>query len=149
MRGPAVLVVFVVGCIARPGSTDDPWGAGPGPGSGPIGEGRGCSDSSCGAGSVCARTHACLPADQVRTVHAQWTVRGMAASSDACAAVPDLLIAFAQSTAPGLRLSYAPVPCVEGKFTIDKLPTTYDRVELGRESGGAPQVATVDATGTA
>jgi hypothetical protein len=146
MRGPALLVVFVVGCIARP---EQPWDLPGDPVPGPMGEGPGCTDSSCGAGKVCARNRACYPADQVRTVHADWTVRGMPASTTSCAGAPDLVIAFVQSASQGLRLSYAPVPCVEGKFTIDKLPMPYDRVELGRASGGAPQVAPVDATGAA
>ena len=149
MRGPALLVVFVVGCIARPGSTDDPWGPEPGAGSGPIGQGPGCSDSACGSGMVCARNHTCLPADQIRTVHAVWTVRGMTPTIQSCAGVPPLLIAFGPSAGSGLRLSYAPVPCVEGMFTIDKLPVSYDRVELGPENGNQLQHATVDATGTA
>src|ERR1044071_3304892 len=119
MRGPAVVVVFVVGCITRPQPWDWPE---PDPGQGSMGERPGCSDESCGSGSVCARNHACWPADQVRTVHADWTGRGMPASSTTCAGAPSLMIAFVESSSPGLRLSYAPVPCVEGRFTIDKLP---------------------------
>jgi hypothetical protein len=149
MRGPAFLVVFVVGCVTRSEWVDEP-GPGSGPGSNPgDGRGNGCAVDSCGANAVCARNHTCLPLDQVRTVHADWTLRGTPASLQSCAAAKDLLIAFFASTGSGSRLSYAPVPCVEGRFTIDKLPKTYDRVELGLESGMGTQHATIDATGQA
>jgi len=149
MRGPAFVVVFVVACVTR-----TEWEPGPGPGSGPGSNpggdrGNGCAVDSCGANAVCARNHTCLPVDQVRTVHADWTLRGMAASAQTCAAANNLMIAFFASSGSGSRLSYAPVPCVEGRFTIDKLPKTYDRVELGLESGMGTQQATVDATGQA
>src|SRR5215468_6329691 len=129
MRGPAIVVVFVVGCITR---TEEPWNPEPGFGGG-SGSSRplGCSDTTCGANLVCARNRACYAPDQIRTVHAVWTVRGQTPTLQACAAVTDLAIGFGASFGSPLSLRYSPVPCVEGMFTIDKLPVSYDHVELG------------------
>lgn len=151
MRGPALLVVvvvFVAGCVTRSQSIDDPD---PDPGQGFPGDdvNRCRSDSQCSSGQVCTRTHDCLPPDQVRTVHAEWTVRGMEASLQTCAAVRDLQITFLVGAGNSQPQSFAPVPCVQGKFTVDKLPVTYDRVELGGTSGQAQQNASIDASGTA
>ena len=151
MRGPALLVVFLVACLPRPGTIDDPGpGSGSDPFGGPSGNGGGsgvqCNfDTNCDPGLLCARSHSCTSPDQLRVVHARWTMRGMPAGQDTCAAAPSLMITFA---APGMiseRLSYAPVPCAEGVFTIDKLPLSYYQVQLARESGGPPASANVDA----
>lgn len=150
MRGPALIVVFLVGCVARPD-----WVDGPGPGSGSFGGGSNsgngggvgtrCNfDSNCDPGLSCARNHSCTPPDELRTVHALWTLRGMPASTATCGAAPSLTITFVPPGGFGERMSYSPVPCVEGAFTIDKLPTSYDLVELVTVSGGPPQSANVD-----
>ena len=150
MRGPALIVVFLVGCVSRPD-----WVDGPGPGSGSFGGGSNsgngggsgtrCNfDSNCDPGLLCARSHSCTPPGELRTVHAEWTVRGMAAGTDTCAAAPSLTITFLAPRGIGERMSYSPVPCIEGVFTIDKLPMSYDEVELGKASGGPPASANVD-----
>jgi len=124
----------------------DGWGSGVGGGGG--NSGYGCHlDSECGTGSVCARDGECLLASQVRIVHVNWTLHQQPAATATCAAAADLDITFydGQTT-----FGFSPVPCVEGKFTVDKLPTSYTSVGLERAgdgSGGA--TATFDTTGVA
>jgi hypothetical protein len=80
---------------------------------------------------VCARDGECLLASQVHIIHVTWTLQGAAASAMTCASSPDLEIDF--TDASGEQLGFAPVPCAEGKFTIDKMPTWYTSVSLGLE----------------
>ena len=113
------------------------WGSGWGGGSGVDTEYGCASDAECG-GLVCARTRECLPASQVRAVHALWTVGGDAASATSCSLAPNLAITF--SGGSGEQWGYAPVPCKAGKFTVDKFPTRFTNVQLARDtdySGGA------------
>ena len=119
MRG--LLLVLLVGCTISPGDsgTFDP------------GAGQECrSDSACSNGDVCTRTSVCLPPSQVRAVHAMWTLSGEPASELSCSDAPDLKIKLHASTTDA-RLEFVPVPCVAGKFSVDKLPRSFDRVELG------------------
>lgn len=91
------------------------------------------SDSECG-GDVCARNGECTAASNIRMVKVTWTVNGQQASATTCAPAPSLELFFysAQDT-----FGYEPVPCMEGQFTIDKIPLRYDEVELDR-LGGSP-----------
>jgi hypothetical protein len=143
----------LAGCFMDSSSGDDSyyyddsgWGSGWGGGSGTTT--TGCqADADC-PGMVCARTRECLPASQVRAVHTIWTVGDAAASTGSCTVSPKLAITFSSSA--GEQWGYAPVPCNEGKFTIDKFPTRFGNVQLARESdynGGA--YGTFDATGNA
>jgi hypothetical protein len=102
----------------------------------PIENGRklDCSDDGDCDGYVCARDHMCYPASSVRPVSVTWTVRGMAASPTTCSNAPDLEIAF-RGPGPSEHIGYAPVPCELGQFMMDKLPRSYDEVELGRDNG--------------
>jgi len=147
MRGPAVLVVLLAGCTSRPNSLPDP-DPDPGPVSGPFGRGGAgvhCDyDQNCSPGLVCSRSHACTPTDQIRTVRAEWTLRGLPASAQTCAAAPSLTISFWGPGGLGGSLAYSPVPCVEGVFTIDKLTTSFVEVELGKASGDTRVSANVD-----
>ena len=147
---PLVLTVLG-GCVTQSYSGDDQyyppegdpgWGSGQG-GSGGT-SGYGCHmDSECGTGMgpnapVCARDGQCYLASQVRIIHVNWTVRQQAASATTCSVAPNLDITFmdVQQT----QFGFSPVPCVEGRFTIDKLPTTYTTVNLERAgdyNGGA------------
>ncbi len=111
----------------------------------------GCtSDTQCGTGNVCARTFECLPASDVHTIHVTWTLQGTAATTTSCTTSSDLEIDFSGSTAS--PWGYAPVPCMEGKFSIDKFPIDYTYVNLGRDgdvsSGSGAQIdaTTGDAT---
>jgi len=127
----ALALVLAAGCIPPPEPYPEPPGPGPDPGwtgSGgdPI---YGCrQDSECGA-QRCARDGSCYPAASIRAVVTTWTVGGELASAASCLPHPDLFIHFASTS--GDSFGYAPVPCKNGKFTIDKLPIGYTRVELG------------------
>jgi hypothetical protein len=128
----ALLVVLVAGCLppAEPPPDRDDYdyddGGWTGPGGDPF---SGCrQDSECGT-QVCARDGDCYPAASIRLVTTTWTVRGEPANATSCATHPDLFIHF--ETSNGASFGYAPVPCKNGKFTIDKLPLSYTRVELG------------------
>lgn len=126
-----VLVLGFVGCVSRssdPVFDPDPgWGDPPGPGT----SGRCRSNADCASSAVCARNSACVALDQVRAIHVSWTVSGAPANSTSCAAAPELAIEFDSATEG--HLSYAPVPCIAGKYTMDLLPRSFDHVALGRE----------------
>ena len=133
------------GCLLhRSGSSDDPV-------PGDTEPGRSCRGQlDCSTDEVCARNHACWPPDQLRAIHAMWTLKGAPASATSCASAPsDLMITFSQSSGEHGDLSFVPVVCAEGKFTIDLVPLGYDRVTLARQSGDGRQQAGVDAAGNA
>jgi hypothetical protein len=115
------------------------------PSSAPPGECNG--GAGCGSDRVCTRDNQCLPPDQVRAVHISWTVSGAPASATSCVAAPDLVLDLRSRSGP--HLGFEPVPCAEGMFTVDRLPTEYDTVELGRASDRALQRAAIDAAGKA
>jgi hypothetical protein len=124
------LVLVVAGCMQQTYSDPPPqpgggWGTGPG-GTGGS-ESFGChADSACGI-NVCARDGECVPATEVRTVHVLWTVSGQPAGTMTCGNAPDLELTFLDSSD---AFGFSPVPCVEGKFTVDKLPAWYESVQL-------------------
>lgn len=111
----------------------------------------GCkADSDCGTNQVCARTFECMAASEVRIIHVNWTLLGQPASASSCSTSQKLQIGFysynAGTSYPDW--GYAPVPCVQGKFTIDKFPTRYTEASLGRiDSVDTPTAGTFDATG--
>jgi len=113
----------------------------------PSGNGECETDRDCD-GYVCARDHLCYASDDVRAVTVTWTVRGMPASEAACTGAQDLQITFIDDVPGATPLGYAPVPCANGQFFVDKLPTTFRQVELGRE-GAFPESTTISASGTA
>src|SRR5512140_1252468 len=121
-----VLLVMLLagswGCIVRGRSSGDDSGGWSFP-DGTL-EGKCQSDSACSGGDVCARSGACLPPSQVHPVHVTWTLRGMPADRTTCGATLDLQIGFGMDAGIDV-LQYAPVPCIEGKFTVDKLPNWY------------------------
>lgn len=93
-----------------------------------VDAGSGSSGSDAGAtGVVCARDGVCVPADDVMTVHVKWTLQSMPASTATCASSPDLELDFSGGA---YGYGYAPVPCVEGEFTITKLENYYTNVSL-------------------
>jgi len=103
------------------------------------------TDSQCGA-DVCARDGECLPASQVRSAKLTWTIRGMAANASTCASSPNFYINFDSSTT-GEAFGFAPVPCQEGLFSIDKLPVRFDEVEIGVDARTL-QILPIRADGT-
>lgn len=125
------------GCLQDPGS-DPTWtNPPPTPSGGGGGFGYAChQDAECGTGDVCARDGECLPSDEVRVAHVTWTVNGQAADTATCGDDANLELDFYSGAD---SYGYAPVPCVEGKFTVDKLPVWYSSVELSRagDQGGS------------
>lgn len=91
------------------------------------------ADSECG-GDVCARNGECVAASDVGMLKVTWTVNGQMANATTCAPAPDLELWFDSSTD---YFGFEPVPCMEGQFTIDKIPLRYDSVELDK-AGGTP-----------
>ena len=153
MRIALALVLFA-GCIQPqpdPGPGPDPNGWGTGPGGTGGNQSYGCHiDSDCGGGYVCARDGECLTSSQVRTIHVSWTVHGVAASAASCAQLPHLDISFMDNLeTAGDTFGFSPVPCAEGLFTIDKMPTRFMGVELaatGNTSGAATGTFASDGT---
>jgi hypothetical protein len=144
-----LVLALLGGCFTQP--AQDPgytpgWGSGIGGGDGPGG--FGChTDSDCGS-QVCARDGECLLASEVHIIHVTWTVNGAAASPATCAQSPDLELTFEADYSQSF--GFAPVPCMAGKFTVDKMPTSYTTVMLGPEAslGDGPSTA-FDAQGNA
>ena len=125
----ALAFVFLLGCVRPSSGPSDPCGR------------------ACGADLVCTRDGECLPPDEVRAVHISWTVSGAPASVTSCAAAPDLVLDLRGRS--GASFGFEPVPCAEGMFTVDRLSTDYDTVQLGRASDRQLQHATIDAAGNA
>jgi hypothetical protein len=130
---------MLTGCMSR---DSDPFGE-PFP---PVQQIRCNDDSACTSGTVCTRTHQCVSPDQVFDIHALWTVDGQPPNTASCAALTDLTITFVASHHQ-LWLPFAPVPCLEGKFTIPRMWREFDLVTLGQ--GHDPQQAAIDASGVA
>ncbi|GEM_PF-1365948 len=157
MRKVWPLVLGLVGGCVTPTSSPPPdYGDGggyPGWGSGYPGSdgstGYGChADSECGSGLVCARTGECLGARAVHVIRVSWTVNAQVASAATCVNAPELELTFGANTDG--QFGFAPVPCAEGRFTIDKMPLGYTTVQLEREydyNGGTS--GTFDSTGSA
>ncbi len=155
------LVLGLVGGCITPSSGGSDYGGGySDPGDGGWGTGTGGSggstsygchvDSECGGGLVCARTGACASASSVHVIHVSWTVNARPASTETCVNAPDLELTFSEPYGELGTFGFAPVPCVEGKFTIDKMPLGYTTISLERQydyQGGT--IGTFDSTGSA
>jgi hypothetical protein len=142
------LVLGLVGACVTQDTSPDYGGGGYGGDDGGGGGGGGgnyggyCgSDSDCiselGSGYVCARDEECELASNVRTVRITWTVMGQAAGSASCSSSPDLELLFNQTgqlSGTNYEFGFAPVPCAEGVFSIDKLPDYYTYVGLFDQS---------------
>jgi hypothetical protein len=104
------------------------------------------SDSDC-SGSVCTRDEQCTPASDVRSVKITWTVSGMPAGEQSCTGMSDLFVQLEGDSAID-TIGWAPVPCAQGQFSIDKLPTRFGIAELGIEGGTGDRVP-IDSANTA
>nr|HEX4317545.1 hypothetical protein [Kofleriaceae bacterium] len=100
----------------------------------PGGFDSGCqSDTTCSP-DVCARDGECLPASDVRSIRVTWTVDGSAANATSCTTIPSLFLEF--NGGPQDGVGFAPVPCMEGNFSVDKMPSRFDDVQIGIDNGG-------------
>ena len=132
MRG--VLLLLLTSCLGSQGRSVEPGG-------------RCQSDDGCGGGEVCARNSHCYELSDIRAVQVTWTVAGEPADATTCSESPNLEIDFQTGRDLDDDLGFAPVPCVSGKFSIDKLPLDFTRVRLGSNRLGF-QSGTLDrATG--
>ncbi len=104
------------------------------------------ADADCG-GEVCARDGECLPSSEIRGVKVTWTIGGRPADATSCATAPEFYIDFYGSFAAA-SFGYAPVPCMQSQFFIDKLPISFDQVELGAH-GVFDHVKRIDNTNAA
>jgi hypothetical protein len=88
------------------------------------------TDGECSGGEVCARTHECLLASDVRAVTIRWTIDGQTDTGAACrvAGVDGLEIEFSGGAGEALR--FAPVPCQGGLYFMDKLPLRFNAASL-------------------
>ena len=102
-------------------------------------------DSDCGGTQICARDMECIAPGDTRGIKTTWTIGGQAADATTCATMADFYINF-YGADPQDAFGYAPVPCMQGQFFIDKLPTRFDQVELGAD-GKFDLVHQVDASG--
>lgn len=102
-------------------------------------------DLDCSGGQICARDMECIAPGDTRGVKTTWTIGGQAASATTCGTMPDFYINFYGAN-PQDAFGFAPVPCVQGQFFIDKLPTRFDQVELGAD-GSFDLVRRVDPSG--
>jgi hypothetical protein len=133
----AVLLIGLAGCLGPP---SDPPAQPTVPDPPPPSM---CQDDAVCSPKLCGRDWACHPASELHAAHVNWTIVGMPASATTCNPARQLAVAF---KGPGrLYLEYAPVPCVEGRFTIDKLPISYDAAWLG-DRGKPPQYSPLDPT---
>jgi hypothetical protein len=127
MRAPLVVLVLLTGC--------------------PTSHNSDCSiDADCGGGDVCARDGECLPAADVYPVKVTWTIRSMPASATTCASAPDFYINFSGFSVQ--TFGFAPVPCDQGQFFVDKMPRGYNEVELGADGHFDKNTAITIGTGT-
>ncbi len=102
--------------------------------SGPYDHGDYCtSDSQCD-GEVCARDDFCHDASELHGVKVTWTVNGGEANASSCAPSPSFYLEFDTGDAYNL-FGYSPVPCMQGSFFIDKIPTYYRSVLISLDSG--------------
>jgi hypothetical protein len=135
----ALLLATIAGCPTQSTGGDDVgFGGGGFSGGGGGNVEPGChSDDDCGGDTVCARDGECLPAADVRHISVTWTIAGAAASDTTCADEPNLEISFTDEldVDDGDGFGFAPVPCNEGKFSVDKMPTHLNAAELGNEDG--------------
>ena len=139
----ALVLVLVVGCLPPPSDPPppdpDPYGGYTGPTTDPF---DGCRmDSEC-APQICARDRACYPATSVHAGRVSWTIHDMPASTASCGSTPNLHLGFRSSN--GEAFGFAPVPCKNGLFSVDKLPTLYTAVELGVVGGSTTTMAAID-----
>ncbi|MEO7097518.1 MAG: hypothetical protein ABI175_29930 [Polyangiales bacterium] len=138
----ALALLTATGCLQTydpPPPDPDPYGGWTGPTGDPL---YGCSkDAEC-APQICARDRGCYPASSVHAGGVRWTIHGMPASSTSCGSTPNLHLSFRSSN--GESFGFAPVPCKNGLFSVDKLPTLYTTVELGVENGSSTTMAAID-----
>ncbi len=138
----ALALVLVAGCLPPPSDpppSPDPYDGWTGPAGDPL---DGCAaDRECSP-QVCARDRSCYPASSIYFGHVAWTINGKPASDATCVTMPKLTLRFRASN--GESFGFAPVPCKNGEFSVDKMPKLYTSVELGPQDSISATTASID-----
>jgi hypothetical protein len=105
-----------------------------------IGGGVRCeSDADCG-GALCARNGECTEA--LVFVRITWTVAGLPATEENCAAHPWLSVTFEDSDYED-ALTYEPIRCTLEQINFDRMPGRYDVVEIRADDAGGQPVTSL------
>ena len=129
MRAAVLLLLLAAGCPTDPGSAE-------------------CTKDSDCAPDLCTRAEQCAAPSDIRSVKITWTIGGNPASASSCASMPDLFVEVVGDT-PVEQIAFAPVPCDQGVFNFDKLPTSYGIAELGIDGAGTGDQVAIDASNAA
>lgn len=98
------------------------------------------ADADCTGGDVCARTHECLPPDQIHSVKIHWTIGGQTPSTTACSPIQELEVGYSIGSDQSTEILFAPVMCIEGAFPNDRWPIRYDTaVVIALSANGSTQ----------
>lgn len=86
------------------------------------------TDTDCGS-ELCARSHECAAPSELRKVQVIWTIAGHVPDTEVCANATseDFTVRFDTDPEPETRVSvsFGPVACELGRFTVDALPSWY------------------------
>ena len=99
---------------------------------------------ACASDEVCANTMECWPAGDTHAVTVRWTIGGAAPSASNCPD-PSFMLTIWEGGAEGR--TWHPVPCANGQFGFDKLPTIYDQVSVTVDNVGTMAFGDVPAAG--
>lgn len=111
------------------------------------GYGSSCElDSECSGGDLCARNGECDPPSRLRSVRTTWTINGQQPTLTTCASFPSFELDYYADPYGNDVFGYAPVPCMQGSFFIDKLPTRYTTVAIGSNAFSRAGLISADGT---
>lgn len=116
---PALALALCVAAVAAAGCLRD---------GGRDGEGDGECARDADCDGECTRTNECVEAGTAIRVEVEWTIAGVAPSEESCAPIGELEVIFYEADEE--VTNYAPIPCLIGSSTYDKMPPRIDRVEM-------------------
>ncbi len=93
-------------------------------------------DWDCSSGLVCANTHDCVSASEVRRVEVRWTLYGQVPTAASCAPIDRMELTVRDSQTDDTA-TYSPVPCSIGRFVFNKLPLNFDSAAMSAFVGGS------------
>jgi hypothetical protein len=102
----------------------------------PGGGGECEQDYDCSGGELCANTHECLGAGELRRVDVHWTLYGQTPTTASCASIDRMELTVRDSITDA-SATWSPVPCDTGTFLFLALPTHYDSVAMSAFVGGS------------
>ncbi|HEY4244309.1 MAG TPA: hypothetical protein VGM88_31060 [Kofleriaceae bacterium] len=122
----AICAVLLAAACGDPTGGDDGGGSNLPPG------GFCESDSQCESGTVCARDGECIAPEYTTSLTVYWQINSGPANATTCVDANLVLDFFGYDSFDSF--GFEPVPCKEGQFFLDKIPTRYQTVELYNES---------------